>query len=200
MSYENAPATKMVATHCACCELPLVDAKSVECGVGPVCRKKHGFDIEVSEDARKEANKLVYGIALQRTGPEVIVALKRLFELGFTQLVLAILKRIATVRIAITDDAHPHGAGRLAVVAPYSEHAVAVLKGIPGRRWFDPKKQTNPDAFKGWEKANTFPMESKAALWDALQKLYPGATGVGPKGPFIFAATQPVALKVTVGG
>lgn len=41
--YENAPATKMLASHCACCARPLVDAVSVETGVGPDCRKTHGF-------------------------------------------------------------------------------------------------------------------------------------------------------------
>ena len=43
MSYENAPATKMLATYCACCARPLLDAESVEVGMGPVCRKTHGF-------------------------------------------------------------------------------------------------------------------------------------------------------------
>lgn len=41
--YENAPAAAMLATHC-CCGRPLLDAVSVEAGIGPDCRKKHGFD------------------------------------------------------------------------------------------------------------------------------------------------------------
>lgn len=44
MTYEAAPATKMLAVDCACCRKELLDAKSVELGMGPVCRKKHGFD------------------------------------------------------------------------------------------------------------------------------------------------------------
>lgn len=52
MSYEAAPATRMLATHCAACARPLVDAKSVETGMGPDCRKRHGFNLAVSEDAR----------------------------------------------------------------------------------------------------------------------------------------------------
>lgn len=43
MSYENAPATRMIAVYCACCSRPLVDSVSVEAGVGPECRKKHGY-------------------------------------------------------------------------------------------------------------------------------------------------------------
>lgn len=43
-TYENAPATKFVATHCACCGRALVDALSVQTGIGPDCRGMHGFD------------------------------------------------------------------------------------------------------------------------------------------------------------
>lgn len=64
MGYENATATKIMATHCCCCGKPLVDSKSVEIGIGPVCRKRYGFDLDVSENARKRANKIVYSLAL----------------------------------------------------------------------------------------------------------------------------------------
>jgi hypothetical protein len=43
MSYESAPATKMLATQCACCGRALVDAASIEAGMGPTCRKQHGY-------------------------------------------------------------------------------------------------------------------------------------------------------------
>lgn len=42
-TYENAPATKLLATNCACCGRALVDAVSVETGVGPDCREMHGY-------------------------------------------------------------------------------------------------------------------------------------------------------------
>jgi hypothetical protein len=184
MSYENAPATKMVATHCACCDRPLVDAKSVECGVGPVCREKHGFDIECNEEARAEANKLVYSIAVDRDGLQVVDACKRLFELGFTNLVVAILKRIAAVQVALTDDTHPHGAERLAVRTPYSVECVNRFRSIPGRRW---DKES---------KLNTFPQASKGALWAALSELFAGQTGIGPKGPFIVGQKPAQAPQV----
>ena len=35
--YTNAPATKLLATNCLACGRPLVDALSVERGVGPEC-------------------------------------------------------------------------------------------------------------------------------------------------------------------
>lgn len=43
MSYESAPATILLATRCACCGRELLDAESVEKGMGPTCRRKHGF-------------------------------------------------------------------------------------------------------------------------------------------------------------
>ena len=63
MSYVNAPATKMLATHCCVCHRPLLDAKSVELGIGPDCLKRHGFNIDVPEVDRVEANFIVWQIA-----------------------------------------------------------------------------------------------------------------------------------------
>lgn len=50
-SYENAPSTTLLATHCALCGRPLRDADSVERGVGPDCAEKHGYG-----DAQGEAD------------------------------------------------------------------------------------------------------------------------------------------------
>lgn len=41
MSYETAPVTQMVATHCCICGRALCDADSIEIGIGPVCRAKY---------------------------------------------------------------------------------------------------------------------------------------------------------------
>lgn len=62
-NYENAPATQMVATKCACCAKPLVDAVSVETGVGPDCRKKHGYG-----SAQKPADLVRAAAALASLG------------------------------------------------------------------------------------------------------------------------------------
>ena len=45
-TYESAPSTILLATHCACCNRPLRDAVSVEAGMGPDCRDKHGYNEE----------------------------------------------------------------------------------------------------------------------------------------------------------
>lgn len=86
-NYEDAPATKLVATHCCCCGRALLDAESVEIGIGPVCREKYGYvGGSVSPEVRDEANKLVYQIACNPKADSVVAALLRLRELGFVKL------------------------------------------------------------------------------------------------------------------
>lgn len=98
MSYENAPATKLLATACACCGRDLVDAVSVETGIGPECRKKYSVDTDVSEAARREANQIVYGLAQKGVGYRAYrPAIARLAELGFDVLAARIAKRFRTV-------------------------------------------------------------------------------------------------------
>jgi hypothetical protein len=169
MGYEDAKATKLLATHCAACGRPLVDAISVETGLGPECRKRHGYNAAmkaVDEETRALANQLVYLVATSQTGIQVAEATARLRELGFGKLADRIEKRA----VSITIEELP--SGRFAVKSPFDEDAVAAMKVVPGRRW-------NRD-----EKVNTFPVTSKGAIWDILKRYYPGAVAVGPKGPF----------------
>lgn len=166
MGYEDAKATKMLATHCAACGKELVDAVSVETGVGPVCRKKHGYNADVDPEARAEANKLVYLVALEQGGIKVAEATARLRELGFAKLADRIEKRAVSIRIEELPS------GRFAVKSPFDEAAVEAMKRTPGRRW-------NRE-----EKVNSFPVTSKGAIWAILRRYYPGAIAVGPKGPF----------------
>jgi hypothetical protein len=161
--YENAPATKMLATHCACCGRPLVDSISVETGVGPECRKRHGYDIDVPQEIRQEANKLVYIIALDQTGPRVIESLLRLRDLGFTQLSDRIAERLNCVRITEVQDTY-------AVKAPYRDEAVRAFASIPGRRW------------EREHKHNTFPLSERKRIWDVLKTHYAGMILISKKG------------------
>lgn len=179
MSYENAPATKMLATHCAICGRPLLDAKSVEIGIGPTCREKYGYSAlkDMTEETRAEANKLIHTIALDQDGPAVIPSITRLMELGVVEVVKAIIDRVAVVKIAQAQD------GTYAVKAPYSEQAIAAMKQIQGRRW---DKDT---------KTNRFPAASKQALFVMLCEAYPNAMGCGPKGMFVLKS-NPVGQKV----
>jgi hypothetical protein len=93
-TYENAPATKLLATHCACCGRALVDAVSVETGIGPECRKRFVVRLDVTQAAHDEANQIVF--ALARSGLSRAAAqpmFDRLHALGFVVLAERVAKR-----------------------------------------------------------------------------------------------------------
>jgi hypothetical protein len=194
-TYETAPATILLATHCACCARPLVDAVSVETGIGPDCRKKHGFaapDAEVDEAAlvaalsaysttigaaldlsvelepRVLANKIVHRIAVEQDAPSVAFLVNALRALGFAKLAARVATRL--VRITITAEGSD-----LLVVAPYSEEALTAWRGIPGRRWDKAAKATR------------VPAKCARPLWDLLRTHFRGVFATGPKGVFVIA-------------
>lgn len=166
MSYESAPATLLVATHCAACSKPLVDAVSVETGIGPECRKKHGFMVDVDPEIRARANELVFRIAAKQVGIDVARACEELRVIGFAKLAERIGKRLYTVKLVLVDNGFE-------VIAPYKEEAVAAMRSIPGRRWVADRK------------VNFVPHTSIGALHDFLRDHYSGHLALGRKGPFV---------------
>lgn len=181
MSYVNAPATRLVATCCAVCSRPLVDATSVETGMGPTCRRKHGYgEIEGADDDRRQAaNVIVHHIALAQSGfadlgdnttfaAYVANGVGALQALGFASLANAIAKNAVAIRIV------PLGGALLAVFTPYRHDIGQEFRRVPGRRWDkEAKCNTIPDT-----------VESKRALLALLKDCFAGETGVGPKGAF----------------
>ena len=168
-NYTSAPAVELIATNCAVCGRPLLDSVSVECGMGPDCRKKYGYNLDCSPEDRAEANKLARDIAARQEGLEVLQAADRLRALGFVKLADAVSKK--RVEIIITEDDRG-----VIVKAPYSEQATEAFRAVPGRRW-------SKD-----EKVNRFPASSKRELLAVLRACYPGALAIGPKGSFQLAA------------
>lgn len=165
MGYENAPATKMLATTCACCGRPLVDAKSVEIGIGPDCREKYGYEIAVGPIERDAANKIVHTIALNPRSIYTLIGCAELRALGFDRLAAIVEKRTAAIRITV--------AGRdMMVATPYDAAFVDAVKTIPGRRWHKE------------EKCWSVPVGQRRTLWSVLLRHFAGALGVGPRGPF----------------
>lgn len=166
--YENAPACKMLATHCCVCARPLLDAKSVELGIGPECRRKHGFDVEISEGARQAANAIVHKLACNRS--DLVMAcegIRELASLGLGKLAGILADRLATVKIEINPE------GRYVVRTPYDPAIVQAMRNILGRKW---------DATA---KVNTFPVAARPALFALLRTFYHGKLVIGPQGPFI---------------
>lgn len=175
MSYENAPATTMLASHCACCARPLVDAQSVEIGIGPVCREKYMVVDTVTREARMEGNKLIHTIARLQRGREVILAISRLKELGFIRVVERIEKRL-------NKQARPielsYQGGRIYLKTHHIgedmfDAYLKALRSIYGRKW------------EVEERVNSFPMDQKRSVWEMVRKFFSGYKAIGPKGEFV---------------
>lgn len=174
-SYETAPATKLLATACVACGRPLVDAASVEAGMGPDCRKKYGY-AEGPAEGRGMANRIVAHMAASapsRGDKIVATQIASLADLGFVKLATKLAERFVVVRVSI------HHA-RYVVDAPWSPAGVEAFRQIAGRR-FDAVRKT-------WE----FPAneETRVALWAALRRGWSDTLGIGPKGPFYIAPVQ----------
>lgn len=179
MGYENSASTLMLATNCVCCGRPLVDAVSVEMGIGPECRK--GAYPENLAESHGEANKLVYEASkLAQAGAveKVLEISKQLKELGFDELSKKVATRFknaprrmkdAKIIIEETEDG-------LLVKTPYrrgeSQAFINAWREIPGRK-YDRVSQKN-----------IVPKEQKPALWNLLTEFFPGKWGNGPKGVF----------------
>lgn len=181
MSYENAPGTKLLATHCLICGRPLGDAPSVEAGIGPECRKKHGFvkaqgepdwsmvamhcpiDMHENEDARKLCNRLVYTAACG-VDPKVLTRIITTVRfLGFTTLADKLSSRASNAKVSIES-------GFIIVRTKYNPDFVDESRRVPGRRW---------DAAN---KVMMFPESSKREVWAMLQKVFAGGVIDTPKG------------------
>ena len=167
--YENAPATRMLATNCAVCGRPLVDSISVEVGIGPECRKKYGYNINVPEDVRAEANQIVHAIAVEQEGITVAQAAARLRDIGFAKLADTILRRVSNVTILDPGDGYR-------VAFRYVEEIVNDFRRVPGRQWLGRKTPS--------EKMWRVPYSSKRELFEWLKRNFRGAVINGPKGPF----------------
>lgn len=199
MTYELAPSTVLLATHCAICGRPLRDAVSVETGVGPDCREKHGyaeaqgaadwaaierFSASLDEadfaavtgawgDAHKTANVITHRAACvdrSARGPLVVV----LGLLGYSKLAAAVAKGAGeVVRIRRAGD-------RYTVVAPFNEAFTAALKDARiGARW-DRTIDTGAKRPGAW----TVPTDARAraGLFEVLKSTFAGAMLVSEKG------------------
>lgn len=198
--YTKSPVYEMVPTHCSCCKRPLVDATSVEFGVGPVCRDKYGYEdahpvtAEV-EAAMTDVMSKFSDLAFAGRVMEAVKAddsrkaanlLNRLMAVSLTKKVseadiLLGTKALATlgyttlsarVSEVLTTVKIEEVDGRVKVVAPFNEAFVDATRAIKGSR-FDRDS-------KCW----TVPSTEKAALWGAIKESFSGKMGTGPKGVF----------------
>lgn len=165
-NYENAPATQLVATHCCVCARPLVDAVSVEVGMGPDCRKKYYKAPSPEVEARRPiANKIVHALAVGEG--DVVAQLMELRMLGFDALVTRLAERLAKVSIE-------EGGAELEVVFPYNPEAIDAIKRFPRRR------ASKESGVWTW----SIPASDRPLLWAFLKRFFHGQLAEGPKGFF----------------
>lgn len=177
-------ALDLVATSCACCGRPLVDATSVEAGVGPECRKKHGFAEAQAEpdwdacaalvaglgahadrfaaaldarDARRVANVATWLVATRATGEAVRVLVVLVSVAGYRRLADRIAQEEGEAFAVL-----PRQDGTLEVRFGFDPEKVEAIRSVPGRRF-------DPDG-KVW----TVPVQSRVALWAAMRRVAPG--------------------------
>ena len=192
MSYETAPSTILLATHCAACNRPLRDADSVEAGMGPDCREKHGYECAQREpdwakvnhivdgfdegafgdvsrfygDEKKLANALVHRAACASRGNRAPY-IECIAALGFTTLAAKLAEGNGEV-VEIKRDG-----SLFFVVTPYNPAFVGGLKEARiGARW-------NPER-KAW----TVPTDdrARAGLWRVVKAHYAGAMLASERG------------------
>lgn len=171
MSYENAPATKLVATNCIACGKDLLDAISVETGMGPICREKYGHagPDGATEAARADVNWRVHELAAGVSPAVMVGHLLIIRSHWFDKLADRLTERLCAVEI------EPVDANTLALVTPYNEAFTYDLKTtVDGRRW-DP-------ANKRWTIPAT--REARNAAWKVIRKHFAGGIGRGPEGLF----------------
>lgn len=173
MSYEETRACHELDRGCWRCGRPLLDALSVELGIGPTCREKLGITPEMigREDANKLINKAVYHCPTVESFKEALAELR---ALGFAECADRLARNHAQIEIAEGE------AGCLVVKAPFAENFSQALKdkGVRGHRF-------NKETCLG--KAWIVPTAFRRQLFEGLKALYPGVLGIGPKGPFVLA-------------
>lgn len=194
--YTQAPATILLSTNCVCCGRALVDACSVELGIGPECRNGI-FPEGVDESDRALANKHVHhaAIAAQNGNVEKVLAFAKMIqELGFETLSVKVerrfkrgMKRVERkADIVITEDGKD-----FIVRTPYrrgeKDKFIKAWRSIPGRRYDRPQR------------VNRIPMAQRSALWDLLRTFFPNKWGKGPKGVFRVPSKPKVEKQMELG-
>lgn len=195
MGYEDAAATKILATNCACCGRPLVDAKSVQVGIGPECRKKYGYGMEVPEAVRAQANKIIYALALAvSTGSitvETFEQVDALEALGFGKIAAIFREKGAAIFI---ERRVWNGVERLFVRVPYSEDFNAA-SWVQGRYGVKTEVTGSLSTKKVFHWTFDVSKETRAKVHAALVQCFPGALAIGPSGPFTVAPLKTAAQK-----
>jgi len=196
--------THIVATHCCICRAALLDAKSVELGVGPTCRKRYGeaqipTTPEMLEnalgymaisplppdtiqavlahkwDGRQVCNLLVKFCSAHYHDKKIVLAVTPIIRsLGYLHLAEKLEEDRTALKIKTVG-------AEIECYAPYSHELTRSFRGIPGAHM----SQTTRGRFKCW----CFPEIQKALLLALLGVFHGGKDATGDNGVFILQAT-----------
>lgn len=176
MCYTDAPATRLLATHCCVCGKALVDSVSVELGIGPDCR--NGDNAGIDAETQKMCNQLTHAaaVAAQEGKIEDVRSIaEQIRFIGLATLADRIAERFVNAEKKAKISIRQEGTA-LVVDTPYRRSMktefIDAWRGIPGRR-YDRSRSVN-----------IIPLDQKGALWTLLCRFFPGEFGKGPKGLF----------------
>lgn len=176
-SYEHAPATELLATRCLCCGRQLLDAASVEAGVGPVCRKRYGYTA-ISNDVRVRANALIHEAARDRCSNERREEIAReLEDLGADLIGGKIRDRFMAPVVRIHPQVVTFGQGEWeqeidALVLKTKAYDLDFNETFKASvDWRDRSIAKTPNGkFAGW----AFKPSARRAVWTIIRTYYPG--------------------------
>lgn len=203
-TYENAPATRLLATHCCVCGRPLLDSDSVEIGIGPTCRGKFAFDAEPNWDevctslglfAQHDPGDMqrlyLFEEAMAHLEDRGRVDTHKLSNL-ITHYIAAVGNR-HDAHVGHLVDAITHmGRPSLADILRERLYTVRIVEVGNSYLVYTPYNEVfRTCVWQGrigrWnksEKAYDVPMSNKHALFHALKRAYPNTNALGPKGEF----------------
>jgi len=191
--YLAAPATAILATHCCLCGRELLDAASVERGLGPTCAKRAGVgdtahpadwpralralgrtDIAAASlpgwalDAHRVSNVLVHRVGRAPEAPAVPHVCEAIDALGYHRLAATLAARLVPVAVTVAAEEEGLVVTTSKLDDPLFDAWVETMRQVPGRRW------------DGERKANVVPLRAKADLWHAMTTVLPrGAVIIG---------------------
>lgn len=191
---------RLLNSPCLVCDAKLTDPTSVTLGIGPTCRKNHGWsDLEAlppGDNARAKA--LVYEAALKRdTDPKRVLEISReLLSMGLEKLGTRIQDRFIEVRLHMTEAPEVRWDPQLRrevetgativvlqVKTPY--HAGFRDALFASTTYHRPVYVPDPKALKGRSFSHWEVKYSEArGLYRALSTCFPAKSALGPKGVF----------------
>jgi hypothetical protein len=171
------------------CGRALVDAISVQMGIGPECREHVNAGID--DGTRKVANEYVYdaAIAAQEGRVEDVMKCAATIEgMGLDVLADKIRRRFKKAAVRKHSITIEVAGDYFKVKTPFrrgdKEAFIKAWRTIPGRRYRN--------------RLNYVPKTEKAALWSLLREFFGGKYGTGPKGLFRIPKPEPQTEPQTV--